>query len=536
MRHPSGTTLNAPPADAASPLHQPFGHIGALVRAHAQTAPHRAALLQPGAPDEDGDGLRRMDYGTLDAWMDSVASALQREGLGAGDSIAICALSSIEYAAVFLGALRVGVVVAPLPPGSTTAVLQRMVQDAGARWLFLDAVGAEAFGSPWEGGPQRVMLDGRAGGTPLAAWRASEGAPRHAVDIAPGSPFNIIYSSGTTGEPKGIVQSHRMRWAHMQRGLRYGYEADSVAVLSTPLYSNTTLVIFFPALAFGGAVLVIPKFHAEDYLRLCERHHATHTMLVPVQYRRLLALPSFDQHDLGHFVMKFCTSAPFSAALKADVLKRWPGGLVEYYGMTEGGASCILEAHLYPHKLHTVGPPASGSDVRMIDEEGRELPRGEIGEIVGSGAGMMIGYHGRPEATRAAEWHDARGQRFIRTGDVGRFDEDGFVVLGDRKKDMIISGGFNIYPSDIEDVLATHPAVLECAVVAMPSEQWGESPAAFVVLRPGQVMAAQALRDWLNARVDKVQRLAWLGLLPELPRSAIGKVLKRELREQLTTR
>jgi acyl-CoA synthetase (AMP-forming)/AMP-acid ligase II len=167
-------------------------------------------------------------------------------------------------------------------------------------------------------------------------------------------------------------------------------------------------------------------------------------MLVPVQYQRLMAHPRFDAHDLSSFQYKFSTSAPFNAALKADVLKRWPGGLIEFYGMTEGGGTCILEAHLHPTKLHTVGQPAEGSDIRLIDEEGRELPRNNTdvaGEVVGHSGGMMTGYHRQPEKTRDAEWFDASGKRFIRTGDVGRFDADGFLTLFDRKKDMIISGG-----------------------------------------------------------------------------------------------
>jgi acyl-CoA synthetase (AMP-forming)/AMP-acid ligase II len=255
-------------------------------------------------------------------------------------------------------------------------------------------------------------------------------------------------------------------------------------------------------------------------------------MLVPVQYQRLMARPDFGQHDLRSFRMKFCTSAPFSAALKAEVLARWPGGLVEFYGMTEGGGTCILEAHQHPDKLHTVGRPAPGHDIRLIDEDGQEVPAGEAGEVVGRSPGMMKGYHGRPEKTREAEWYAPDGQRFIRTGDIGRFDADGFLTLFDRRKDMIISGGFNIYPSDLEAILRQHPAVQDVAVVGVPSEQWGETPVAYVVLHDGQALRADELRGWMNPRVGKTQRLADLLYLEELPRSAIGKVLKRELRER----
>ena len=286
-----------------------------------------------------------------------------------------------------------------------------------------------------------------------------------------------------------------------------------------------------PTLALGGTLVLMPKFDALAYLQTAERERATHTMLVPVQYQRLMARPEFDSFDLGSFRMKFCTSAPFQAALKADVLKRWPGGLTEYYGMTEGGGTCILQAHLHPTKLHTVGQPADGHDIRLIDEQGHEVAKGEAGEVVGRSGAMMTGYHKQPAKTAEAEWFDALGNRFIRTGDVGRFDADGFMVLFDRRKDMVISGGFNIYPSDLEAVLRQHPAVADCAVVGVPSAEWGETPVAYVVRRDGAADSAEDIRSWMNLQVGKTQRLSGLRLTDELPRSAIGKVLKRELRE-----
>ncbi|SDI32885.1 class I adenylate-forming enzyme family protein [Variovorax sp. OV700] len=504
---------------------QEFGTIAQLVHEHATQAPGRIALV---------DNERSLTYGALDALMDRIAASLQRDGFKPGDAIAVCATSSVNYAAVFLGALRAGVAVAPLAPGSTPASLSRMIEDADARILFTDASAAEVVGAPKDGDIPRVALDGSAAGQSLESWLAPVGAQPGAVETQPSWPFNIIYSSGTTGEPKGIVQGHGMRWAHVQRGAKYGYGADTVTLLSTPLYSNTTLVVFFPTIAFGGCVVLMPKFDALGYLQLAEKHRVTHTMLVPVQYQRLMAHPRFDAHDLSSFRFKFSTSAPFNAALKADVLKRWPGGLIEFYGMTEGGGTCILEAHLHPDKLHTVGSPAEGSDIRLIDEDGHEIPRGDTeraGEVVGHSAGMMTGYHRQPAKTREAEWFDASGKRFIRTGDVGRFDADGFLTLFDRKKDMIISGGFNIYPSDLETVLRGHVAVADVAVVGVPSEQWGETPVAFVVRRDGDGTTEDALLQWANAQLGKTQRLARLSFIDELPRSAIGKVLKRELRE-----
>ena len=503
-------------------MDEAFETLPARIRTHARARPAQAALVQGG---------EQQTYGALDALMDRIAAALQRDGAQPGDAVAVCAGTSTRYAAVFLGALRAGVVVAPLAPSSTADSLAAMLADAQPRALFVDAAAAALIAPS---ALPRIALDDDAA---FERWLAPAGSPVAEPPLPPEAPFNIIYSSGTTGVPKGIVQSHGMRWAHVQRSRQFGYSPDGITLLATPLYSNTTLVVFFPTLASGGCVVLMPKFDAAGYLALAARHRATHTMLVPVQYQRLMALPGFGQHDLSSFINKFCTSAPFDAALKADVLARWPGGLVEFYGMTEGGGTCILAAHEHPDKLHTVGCPAEGHDIRLIDDDGRELPPGATGEVVGHSPGMMLGYHRQPQKTREAEWFDAAGKRFIRTGDVGRFDADGFLVLLDRKKDVVISGGFNIYPSDLEAVLRGHPAVADAAVVGVPSAEWGETPVAFVVVRDGVDPAtADDLKQWLNARVGKTQRVAGVHLVDELPRSAIGKVLKRELRERYVGR
>ena len=504
-------TSQPTPAPAGLP---PFRAIPDLIRENARARPQHLALRH---------GSSRMTWGELDAQADRVAARLQAEGLQATQSIAICGANSIPYVVVFLGGLRAGLAVAPLPTGATAEQLADMVRDSGARFFFTDAAVPAC-----EAGVPRIRMDDAS----LQSWLDASGAAQpQPVAIQPDWAFNIIYSSGTTGTPKGIVQPHQMRWAHVARGENYGYGPEAVTMVATSLCSNTTLVSALPCLAKGGTlVLTEGRFDARAYLALAQDARATHAMLVPVQYQRLLACPEFDRHDLSSFRMKFCTSAPFSANLKAQVLARWPGGLVEYYGMTEGGGTCILEAHQFPGKLHTVGKPSEGHDIRLVDEEGHEVARGEGGEVVGRSGSMMTGYQNQPAKTREAEWYDGAGNRFIRTGDVGRFDEDGFLTLMDRRKDMIISGGFNVYPSDLEAVLRGHPAVHEVAVVGVPSEAWGETPVAFVVAGEG-APAPQELRAWANERVGKIQRLADLRYVRELPRSDIGKVLKRQLRD-----
>ncbi|WP_394778945.1 class I adenylate-forming enzyme family protein [Undibacterium sp.] len=508
-------------------LEKDFGTIPDLIRAHASFRPQHPAFIQDGVV---------LDYQALNRRMDEVAASLQRDGVKPTESIAICAYTSIDYAVAFLGSLRAGVTVAPLAPSSSAESLVAMMKDAGAKVLFLDGAVAEQLETvAGQIDIPRIRLDaadaGNAGGSSeFDQWLAAGQTPK-TVDIQPGWAFNIIYSSGTTGTPKGIMQPNFMRWGHVQRGAVHGYGINAVTLLSTPLYSNTTLVSFFATLALGGSVLLMAKFEANAYLALAEKHRATHTMLVPVQYQRLMAVPDFDRYNLSAFHMKFCTSAPFSALLKADILRRWPGGLIEYYGMTEGGVSCILIAHEHPDKLHTVGVASLGGEIRLIDEEGKEVAAGEPGEIVGYSPAMMTGYHNQPSKTRDAEWYDPSGRRFIRSGDLGRFDSDGFLLLFDRKKDMIISGGFNIYPSDLEAILRQHEDVADAAVVGVPSERWGETPVAFVVARPGAGVDSGVLLAWANERLGKMQRLSALELTDVLPRSAIGKVLKRELRD-----
>jgi long-chain acyl-CoA synthetase len=509
---------------ASEILRQDFIALPQLLQLHAQARPDATAVL---AEDEC------LTYRALDSLADRVAASFQRDGLLPGEAIAICADTSVAYLAIFLGALRTRLVVSPLAPGSTPNQLRAMLDDSSARLLFLDAAVAAHLSTV---APSiravRVSLDGSDSGLPFSQWLMSDSQALRTHRVAAADPFNIIYSSGTTGTPKGIVQNHGMRWGTIRMIGAYEFDQRSITLVSTPLYSNTTLVTVFPTLAMGGTVVLMRKFDAAKFLQLAASKRATHAMLVPVQYQRIMSAGAFEASALSSFRMKFSTSAPFPADLKAEVLARWPGGLVEFYGMTEGGGVCVLEAHRHPDKLGTVGRPVAGHDIRLIGDDLREVPPGEVGEVVGRSAAMMTGYHNYPEKTAEVEWFDPAGKRFIRTGDLGRFDSDGFLTLLDRKKDMIISGGFNVYPADIEAVLREHPMVLEAAVVGIPSRRWGETPVAFVVLKDSTQAKAEDLAAFVNARVAKVQRPAAYEFVESLPRSGIGKVLKRVLRER----
>ena len=278
------------------------------------------------------------------------------------------------------------------------------------------------------------------------------------------------------------------------------------------------------------------KFDVLRWLEWAQADAATITMLVPVQYRRLMQEPRFDEFDLSSLQLKYCTSAPFPAELKREVLARMPGALIEIYSMTEGGVVCLLEAHKFPDKLHTVGRPAPGSELKVLDDGDRPVAPGEAGNLIGRSQTMMAGYKNQPDKTREGYWTDPEtGEVWQRMGDIGRVDAEGFVELVGRAKDMIISGGFNIFPVDLEEELAKEDDVIEAAVIGMPSERWGETPVGFVTLAEG-ARDCEDIRAAVNARLGKTQRLAQLHPIEEMPRSHIGKLLKTDLREEAAPR
>ena len=509
--------------DPMAELEKPFGDYTALISAWGQERPDRLAL---------DDGNERLTWAETAELVERIAAQLQADGLQKGQAVAILGTSTLRYALAYLGAIRAGGCAAPLTTSATPAQLEAMLKDSGAMHLFIDAPKLSDLADRDLPAGKIVMLDAPLGGRPdIFEWMAATGTKAAPHGCGPKDPFNIIYSSGTTGTPKGIVHSRQMRWLHATVGTNTGYgEADAASFAATPLYSNTTLAIVIPTLAYGGTLHIMPKFDVTGYLERAQAHRITHTMLVPVQYKRLMEYEGFDDYDLSSYRLKYCTSAPFAPALKADVLKRWPGGLVEIYSMTEGGVVCLLLAHEHPDKLHTVGIPWKGSEVFTIDEAGNRLPPGETGELVGRSATMMSGYQNQPEKTREGYWIDSDGSIWQRMGDIGRVDADGFVELLGRSKDMIISGGFNIYPVDLEGVLLGLPGVEEAAVIGMASERWGETPVGFVSGAKGVQLDTADLLAAANAQLGKTQRLSALHQIDEMPRSHIGKLLKTDLR------
>jgi acyl-CoA synthetase (AMP-forming)/AMP-acid ligase II len=509
--------------DVSAELAESFGDFGAIIGAWGVEKTSELALA---------DSTGSLGWGELSHLSARIAAQLQCDGLAHGQAVAILGTTNIQYALAYLGTVRAGGCAAPLTTSAAPGQLKAMLKDSGAMHLFVDAAKLADLAGQDLGNVKIVMLDGAKDGHPgLTDWMAEEGAGFTATKPAETDPFNIIYSSGTTGTPKGIIHSHQMRWHQMAGGLKSIYNRDTKSLLSTPLYSNTTLAVFLPTMCHGGFARLMEKFDVAGYLEHAQADKTTHTMLVPLQYQRLMAHDRFGDYDLSNYIVKFCTSAPFPAELKADVVKRWPGGLVEIYGMTEGGVVCMLQAHNFPDKLHTVGQPITGHELIVLDEDNNRLPPGSKGILTGRSPTMMSGYKNQPEKTREMEWRDEEGNIWLKTGDIGIIDEDGFVSVVGRAKDMIISGGFNIYPKDLEELLEEQPEVAEAAVVGMSSDAWGETPVGFVKLADEGSASLDEILQRVNAQLGKTQRISVLYQIDEMPRSHIGKLLKTELRE-----
>jgi acyl-CoA synthetase (AMP-forming)/AMP-acid ligase II len=301
-----------------------------------------------------------------------------------------------------------------------------------------------------------------------------------------------------------------------------------VALATTALYSNGTQFMVLPPLLVGGTIIILESFTPAGCLAAIERHRVTHSFLVPTQCIVTLDDPAFGRHDLSTLRSLLSAGSPLRADTRGAVIERLTPNLYELYGFSEGFAT-MLKPGDRPARAGSVGKPVIGFDLRIVGSDDRECPPGEVGEIAGYGTGMMTGYHNRSDLDEAIVWRASDGRSFLRSGDIGFVDDEGFLHIIDRKKDMIISGGFNIYPTDLEGVLAQHPAVQDVTVFGVPHSKWGETPVALVI--PRGAADTEELLSFANARLARNQRLAAVELRDSFPRNALGKVLKRELRE-----
>jgi acyl-CoA synthetase (AMP-forming)/AMP-acid ligase II len=457
-------------------------------------------------------------------------------GLRKGDKVALLMTNSVEMLELMLGTLKAGLVTVPFSPLISTDTLRVLLEDSESRVLFVSASLQHVVdaGSPDDHAVapiQRIAVGFAAPGWQSYAAFLAAGTEREpAVERAPEDAAVIIYSSGTTGAPKGIVHTLRNRQDFgyaFALGLRM---SDRSVILDTiSLASNGAWTVVMPALLLGATLVVMPSYSASACLDVIQREQVTHVILVPAQLITILAAPELAATSLRSLECVFSVGAALREDVRAATIARISRQLYELYGLTEGAATVIHPDELAT-KAGTVGRPMLGCDIAILDDSDRIAAVGVPGEVIGSGMHLMQGYYRKPELTEAAIWRDAQGRNWLRTGDIGILDADGYLTIVDRKKDMLISGGLNVYPSDIEAVIGEHPDVMDVTVIGIPDEKWGETPVALVIPAPAATVTSDELRTWANARLGKHQRLAAVEFRDAFPRNALGKVLKRELR------
>jgi acyl-CoA synthetase (AMP-forming)/AMP-acid ligase II len=506
-------------------------NIGALLASHARLDPERI-----GARDLE----RAMTFRQWNARACRLANALLGLGLRKGDRVAVLAYNCVEWLEIYAATAKAGLVAVPINFRLVPSEIRYIVENCEAAALIvqdalLGAVEAIRAGLPVPSGSYIHF-----GGACPAGYRAYEDLLAAARDtepsvaVAPEDPWTLMYTSGTTGRPKGAVRSHAgSALLAFNTQVELSLTRRDAALLAMPMCHANSL-FFFGAFTAGGspcAVYSRRSFDPEHFVRTLGEGGASFTSLVPTQYIMMLALPAKvrAQHDLSRVSKLMISSAPARRETKREIMEMFRNsGLFELYGSTEAGWVTMLHPDEQFTKLGSVGRECVGSaPIRLLDANGNEVPDGEPGELYSCNPWTFDGYWKLPEKTREA----FRGD-YCTVGDMARRDADGYIHLVDRKSNMIISGGENIYPSEVENLLGAHPQVKDVAVIGVPDATWGEAVHAVVIPREGASLTAEVLLAWCRDRIAGYKRPRSAAIITddEMPRTATGKVLHRELR------
>lgn len=502
-------------------------NLGTIFSRHAQYRPDHPAIV---FEDE------RLTYKELNQGVNRFANALLDLGINKGDHVATVLPNCLELYEIYWAVAKVGAVVVPMSTLLLKGALKSLLNDSDTLLLIsnhqftdiINEIKPELINIP----PGNYILTDRDDETGFQNYHslkdnASPEEPQ-GISINPDDTFNIMYSSGTTGLPKGIVHTHRIRVAYgTSFAASFRLTPESITMHAGAIVFNGAFVDLMPTVFQGATYILLPQFDPESYIDAIIQEKVTHVMMVPAQIIAMLNAPNFDPHAMQSLEMILALGAPLHLEHKEKLNQLLPDRFYELYGLTEGFVT-VLDKNDYHAKPASVGVPPPLFEMLILDDQNKEVPPNQVGEICGKGPILMPGYYKRPDLTEKAI-----EDGWLHSGDMGYVDEDGFLYLVDRKKDMIISGGVNVYPRDIEEIVIKHPAVNEVAVFGIPDERWGETPLAAVTLvEPGKV-TEEELKSWINEHVGaKFQRVSAVLIMDDFPRNVAGKTLKREMREK----